>query len=232
MGSSRRFRKQIDLDEVAEVAEHCATAIKEALSRSVMTRPGELDSEAKWAFDRVRELEDIATALDVLRRHAWQKPGLPYRTIAKQQALAADRKPTRFAKKLARFDRAHTESKIAFFSFIMKPHAQNLAKFVAGLDHPDPEEREAWETIADKTAFETWSLIRRMRTPPGRRGRPKGSGSYEAADEQARGEMNRLIDGGLSPLKAAHKLVEQLPGGGTPESKARRLRRRPEKKSV
>lgn len=226
MGSARRFRKQLDLDEVAEAAERCATELKEALSRSVMTRPGELDTEAEWAFDLMRELDDTATALDALRRHPWQKPGLPYRTIAKQQAAAAGRKPSRFAKKLARFDRAHIDAKVAFFSFMMKPHDENLAKFAAGLAHRDTEEREAWETIADKTPFEAWSLIRRMRAPPGRRGRPKGSGSYQTADEQVLPQLNRLIDAGESPLKAAYKLVDQLPGGGTRESKVRRLRRR------
>lgn len=232
MGSARRFRRQIDLTEVAAHAERCAVEIREALSRSVMTRPGDLDAEAKRAFDLMKEIDDVAAVLDVLRRRPWQRPNLPWRTIATLKAAEVDREPTKFDRKLARFDSAHRDARRALFAFGTNLHAENIEKVVSGLDHHDPEEREAWETIADKTPFETWSLVQRMRKPPARRGRPKGSGSYKEADEQARPEMNRLIDAGLSPQKAALALAPLLRGGGTPDSKARRLRRRPEKKST
>jgi hypothetical protein len=62
---------------------------------------------------------------------------------------------------------------------------------------------------------------------PRRRGRPPGSG-YEAADETLIEEMKEAIikDPSLSPTKAAFTLAKRAPGGGTIESRAKRLAER------
>ena len=60
---------------------------------------------------------------------------------------------------------------------------------------------------------------------PKRRGRKPGSGSYEKDDAPLIKEMGGLIaeDKAASPYAAAMQIVDKAKGGGTPESKARRL---------
>ena len=60
------------------------------------------------------------------------------------------------------------------------------------------------------------------------RGRPAGSGSYEASDALLADEMRKAIleNPSLSPTAAAMRFVERAVGGGTPESKAKRLAER------
>jgi hypothetical protein len=61
-----------------------------------------------------------------------------------------------------------------------------------------------------------------------RRGRPKGSGSYEAVDEPLIDEMREAIEANpaVSPTAAAACVADRAPGGGTPESKVKRLAQR------
>ena len=60
---------------------------------------------------------------------------------------------------------------------------------------------------------------------PKRRGRPKGAGSYEAADEQLIKEMRRLKETGAaqSDWDAAQQVAPQAKGGGSQEARAKRL---------
>ena len=62
-------------------------------------------------------------------------------------------------------------------------------------------------------------------THPNRRGRKKGSGSYDPADALLLAEMKRLLDAGeaVSLQKAAAAVVDKAVGGGTDESKIKRL---------
>ena len=68
------------------------------------------------------------------------------------------------------------------------------------------------------------------RAPPQRksRGRPQGSGSYEASDAVLADEMRAAIlqEPSLSPTAAAMRLANRAAGAGTPDSKAKRLAER------
>lgn len=226
MGSARRFRKQIDLIQVAEAAELCAKAIRDATSRSTTTHPDQLDHEARMALALMDEMDAAISALSVLRRKPWQRPGLAWRAIIDLKTAAADRALTKFDTTWARIDEARAAARLAIMTFADGLHAENEAKVMAGLNHHAPDERAFWEKhVADGTPFATWALVRRLQKPPGVKGRPKGSG-YKAADLQIEPEVARLIDEGETPLKAALKLASRLSGGGTPLSKARRIRRR------
>lgn len=61
-----------------------------------------------------------------------------------------------------------------------------------------------------------------------RRGRPLGSGSYEPLDAPLVEEMHQLMNEEpcLSPTAAANRVADRAAGGGTVESKARRLAER------
>jgi hypothetical protein len=61
-----------------------------------------------------------------------------------------------------------------------------------------------------------------------RRGRPRGSGSYKPADAPLVEQMRKLMldNPSLSPSAAATRLAEQAAGGGTLDSKAKRLAER------
>jgi hypothetical protein len=59
--------------------------------------------------------------------------------------------------------------------------------------------------------------------PKRRPGPAKGASRYARADRKQFPEMRELIDGGLSPHGAALKLGAKLAGGGTLESRAKRL---------
>ncbi len=233
MGSARRFRKQVSLRDVADAAEQALEEVHKTLSRSKLVAANRLDEHYEQAGRLASTLWDLSRALDPMRRAAWKRPGLSWAEIAEMQEENGSARPGKREAALRRLGTAAAEAKAAVekhhFDHI---HGKNFEKFAAGIHHPNLEEREVWQDIADKTPFRTWSWIQRLRKPPSLRGRPKGSGSYKEADEKALFEMNKLIESGLSPLKAAHRLVDQLPGGGTPHSKARRLRRRGEKKST
>lgn len=230
MGSARRFRKQVPLRDAADAAEKALEEVRDALYRSKLVTPSRLDDHYEHASSLASTLRDLSRALDPMRRAAWKRPGLPWIEIAKMQDEERGQPPSKREALLRRIGAAAAEATAAVakhhFDHV---HGANFEKLKAGIDHHDAEEREVWADIADRTPFNTWSLIRRLRKPPGQRGRPKGSGSYREADEQVLPELNKLIAAGVSPLKAAHMLVDKLPGGGAPESKARRIRRRPEK---
>jgi hypothetical protein len=61
-----------------------------------------------------------------------------------------------------------------------------------------------------------------------RRGRPSGSGSYEALDAQIVEQMREVLikEKNLSPTAAAMRFADGAIGGGTVESKAKRLAER------
>jgi hypothetical protein len=87
-------------------------------------------------------------------------------------------------------------------------------------------EAPAAENQSSPTPDEGEQQVARERT--GRRGRPPGSGSLEAADAPLVDEMRVAIlnDPTLSRSAAAAKVVDRAKGGGTSESKIQRLSER------
>jgi len=70
------------------------------------------------------------------------------------------------------------------------------------------------------------STDRERPTSTGKRGPVKGTiARYADHDRSMFPQMKRLIDQGTSVTAAASQLADQLEGGGTPESKATRLRK-------
>lgn len=115
--------------------------------------------------------------------------------------------------------------------WVKQHHAEDVAKAFAGLSHHDPEIRATWtKYIGDRTPGETWDLIGLMKMPPGKRGRPKGSGGFEAIDNQLLPEINTRIAAGEGVKRVTEDVACRLPAGGTIESRALRLARRRRKK--
>lgn len=72
------------------------------------------------------------------------------------------------------------------------------------------------------------SISPNISEPKKARGRPAGSGSLETADAALVAQMREIIeqDQTISPTAAAIRLANQAAGGGTPDSKAKRLTER------
>jgi hypothetical protein len=83
-----------------------------------------------------------------------------------------------------------------------------------------PRAAARWPTPAETAGNRTAS------SSSGRRGRPIGSGSYAEDDAPLLIEMQRLVDDGkaLSAHQASLMVADRARGGGSLESKARRLR--------
>jgi hypothetical protein len=94
----------------------------------------------------------------------------------------------------------------------------------------DRQELEAiiatrWPQLASANTFKT-SVASDAVRPTGRRGRPTGSGTYTESDGPLLLEMRALLKDGvaLSIHAASLRVAERARGGGSLESKARRLR--------
>lgn len=116
--------------------------------------------------------------------------------------------------------------------WVAENHQADVDKLRAGYNHHDPEVQQVWrDHVGDRTPADTWGLIRQMKNPPGKRGRPKGRGGYAAVDQEVLPELERRVRNGEGKAKVAMELAAHLPRGGTPESVVRRLSRRLQKKS-
>lgn len=80
---------------------------------------------------------------------------------------------------------------------------------------------EEWETITKGTAQRD-----KDQPPQRRRGRPTGSGSYEDLDRDLVEEMRDMIRQGSTITGAAEAIAHRAAGGGTQDSRAKRLARR------
>ena len=92
--------------------------------------------------------------------------------------------------------------------------------------NPDTLIRGAYRPVfLWKEDFERW--LKKIFGAQKRRGRPVGSGSWEAADRDLLKKMHRLIANGSakSPNDAARLVANRAQGAGTPESKQTRLAR-------
>jgi len=81
---------------------------------------------------------------------------------------------------------------------------------------PQPEKPRASTPIEDQPAPEAVHARRSA-------GRPKGSGSFQKKDAPLLVEMKELVDHGASVWSAAGQVVSGAKGGGTEESKRKRL---------
>ncbi len=87
---------------------------------------------------------------------------------------------------------------------------------------------EPAETTASSGEVAATLLPDAASTPKRKRGRPKGTGSWEAADAPLVDEMDDLLKArkAKSPTDAARQLAGKAQGEGSPESKITRLRKR------
>ena len=92
---------------------------------------------------------------------------------------------------------------------------------VMGKWPPSPRTKDAPHSDEGATVAKEVSRVSTL-------GRPKGSGSLDAKDEPLLKEMECMIaqEPTLSPFAAAGKLADKAAGGGTPESKMKRLQKK------
>jgi hypothetical protein len=106
---------------------------------------------------------------------------------------------------------------------LAQDHAEKVA---AGLEDSDPTVRARWERVRRKGLTPLDVAILGLKDPrPSDIGRPRGSGSYAAADEPFVLEWLKLEESGLTPGEIKRQLVPKMRGVGSPESIAKRLER-------
>jgi hypothetical protein len=102
---------------------------------------------------------------------------------------------------------------------------EQWAEFVAAETRPRPAPENRAEQVSEIQRNAEPQSLGADGNRDRRRGRPKGSGSYEAADAPLIEAMRAAIlaNPTLSPTAAALQVAHRAAGGGTDESKAKRL---------
>jgi len=108
-----------------------------------------------------------------------------------------------------------------------RPREERLSVSLIGVDEITLRKYIETYLVPERPPAAQVPAAKRSRKRPRRKGPRPGAGRYHESDKALFGEMERLISSGMTPTGAALKLAlaGQVDGGGTAESRGRRLAR-------
>ncbi|HPF23697.1 MAG TPA: hypothetical protein PK417_09475 [Hyphomonas sp.] len=121
------------------------------------------------------------------------------------------------------YEREHPVSKM------YRPTEEQLRlanKVVRGMNSHDPEVSEAWcEHFADKTFYQTRTLVPLMNEPPKKKGRPIGTGKKEV-DWQLMPEIHKRVLAGETIKAVTKDMADRSQAIQSEDAESRRLQER------